>query len=124
MDTILKGIVLIFAGIGNLSFAIAIFVLLYGSYACFFIYMKITDKEKLGLPSTRARIGNLYADFETVNLMYEPQSVEYYSFVFYLRRGIFVLITFGLFNYPGIQIQAFLQLNIFYIIYVGHVTFY
>ena len=48
MDIMLKGVVLTVASVGNFIFAIAIFVLLYGSYACFFIYMKKTDKEKLG----------------------------------------------------------------------------
>ena len=124
MDTLLKVTVITISSIANLTIGGGIFVLLYGQYACFFVYMKITDKEKLDLPSMRARIGNLYADFETVNFMEQPQSIEYYSLFFFARRAVFVLISFALFAYPGLQIMAFLQLNIFYIIYVGHVTFY
>ena len=108
MDTILKVTVITVASIANLATGIGIFVLLYGQYTCFFIYMKITDKEKLDLPSMRARIGNLYADFEAVNLMDEPQSIEYYSLFFFARRAVFVMISFGLFAYPGLQIMAYL----------------
>ena len=118
MDTILVGVVLTVASISKFGFAIAIFIALYGSYTYFFWYMRKTSKVQLGLPSVRARFGNLYADFRTIDLQGNICKVEYYSFVFYLRRGIFVLITFGLFNYPGLQIMAFLQLSVFYIIYI------
>ena len=68
MDTILVGVALTFTSISKFASSIAIFIALYGSYAYFFWYMKKTSKVKLGLPSERARIGNLYADFRTVDL--------------------------------------------------------
>ena len=118
------GMILTFAGISKFASAIGIFIALYGSYACFFVYIKRSNRVKLGLPSMRARIGNLYADFRTTDLEGNVCKVEYYSLVFYMRRAIFVAISFGLFNYPGLQIMSMLQLSIAYIIYIGHVTFY
>lgn len=43
-----------------------------------------------------------------------------YPLVFLLRRTIFVLITFTLFKYPGIQINVFIYTSILYIIFITH----
>lgn len=43
-----------------------------------------------------------------------------YPIVFLVRRSIFVLITFGLFKYPGIQINVFIYTSLLYIIYITH----
>ena len=50
--------------------------------------------------------------------------MEYYSFFFYLRRAIFIVISFSLYPYPGLQVMAFLQLSIFYLIYIGSVDYF
>ena len=41
-----------------------------------------------------------------------------------MRRSIFVLITFSLFNYPGLQVQLMIYMTLLYIIYIGHQDFY
>ena len=43
-----------------------------------------------------------------------------YPIVFLLRRSLFVLITFSLFKYPGIQINVFIYSSLLYIIYITH----
>ena len=50
--------------------------------------------------------------------------IEYYSLVFHLRRTLFVATTFLLYNYPGLQVMFFMQTNILYMIYVGHIKFF
>ena len=41
-------------------------------------------------------------------------------FVFLFRRTLFVIITFGLFQYPGLQINVFIYTSLLYIIYITH----
>ena len=44
----------------------------------------------------------------------------WYTSIFLARRSVFVLITFALFDYPGIQIQAFQYISLLYLIYIHH----
>ena len=43
-----------------------------------------------------------------------------YPYIYLTRRSAFVLITFGLFRVPGIQINLFIYLSILYVIFIGH----
>ena len=76
-------------------------------------------RDELGKYSVRARIGPLY-----LGLRPDRDFVVSYSMVFILRRVVFVMITFALFNYPGIQIQMFIYVSLLYIIYIGHTYFH
>ena len=84
-----------------------------------FLYVMIKNRNDLGKPSVKARIGTLY-----LGLRPERDHVPSYSMVFILRRLIFVAITFALFNFPGIQIQVFTYVSILYIIYISHMYFH
>ena len=44
----------------------------------------------------------------------------FYPYMFFLRRSVFVLITFLLFTRPGIQINVLLYSSILYIIFITH----
>ena len=54
----------------------------------------------------------------------ETYKIEYYSLIFHLRRSLFVITTFTLYKYPGLQVMSFMQSNILYLIYVGHIPFF
>ena len=41
-----------------------------------------------------------------------------------MRRSLFVVITFVLFDYPGIQVQFMIYMTLLQIIYIGHQDFY
>ena len=73
-----------------------------------FCYMK-KHNDILDKPSTRDRIGNLYQGLKIMTVNKIPLAVEYYSLLFFLKRAIFILITFTLFNSPGLQVMAFLK---------------
>ena len=103
--------------------ACLIVVSLYGSYSAFFIYMR-RNRKILNRPSVRAKYGVLYDGFFPVGIYGDIKYIEYYSFTFFLRRAAFVGITFALISYPGLQVMAITQMNIFYLIYVGHIDFY
>ena len=69
---------------------------------------------KLPRPSTKKAIGTLYLsikDTDKVALAYTP--------IFMLRRLLFIAITFGMAEYPGLQIHLFSYLNLFYVMYLG-----
>ena len=84
-----------------------------------FLRVMMKYRKELGKPSVKDRIGTLY-----LGLRPERDYVVSYSMVFILRRIIFVIITFALFNYPGIQIQVFIYTSLLYIIYISHVYFH
>ena len=67
--------------------------------ACPFIFYRamMKNRGRLDVPSVKARIGTLY-----LGLRADKPHITSYSIVFILRRVIFVVITFGLFEYPGI----------------------
>ena len=100
-----------------------IIVAIYGIYFRFFQYMR-SNRESLDNPSMRAKIGSLYEPFETMKSEKEHYNVEYYSLVFHLRRSLFVLTTFMLYSYPGLQVMSFMQTSILYMVYVGHVPYF
>ena len=89
------------SGIASWSMACFIFIALYGSYIKFFVYMR-KNREILDRPSTRAKYGTLYDGFEPIDSSGEIKYIEFYSLTFFLRRGVFVMLTFTLFNYAGL----------------------
>ena len=64
-----------------------------------FLHIMLKYRQELGKPSVKDRIGTLYLGLRT-----DRDYVVSYSMVFILRRVVFMVITFTLFNYPGIQI--------------------
>ena len=62
-----------------------------------FLYILIVNQKKLGEPETKAKLGALYAGLKAAS---DPRVVSY-SFIFLIRRLLFVLLTFLIFNQPG-----------------------
>lgn len=50
--------------------------------------------------------------------------VTSYSFVFLLRRSLFVALTFVLYKQPGLQVQLNIYLTLMYLIYLGYADCY
>ena len=123
IDTFMIGFTLSFSIISQWIIAIFIFVAIYGCYTKFFMFMR-KNRGILDKPSTRAKYGVLYDGFEPISAHGEIRHVEFYSFTFFLRRAAFVAVTFALAQSAGLQVMAFMQMNILYLIYVGHIEFY
>ena len=62
-----------------------------------FYYNLNKNRAKLDVPSVKAKIGTLY-----LGLRADKEHIISYSMVFMGRRVVFVMITFLLFDYPGI----------------------
>ena len=73
-------------------------------------------QEDLDEEDIKQKIGSLY-----LGLKYDNEFTKIHCLVYMLRRSLFVLITFSLLKYPGIQIQVFIYTGILYIIYLNHV---
>ena len=54
-----------------------------------------------------------------LNMNHEKVSALAYSGIFFLRRAVFVFLTFGLSKYPHLQIQLFIALSVAYICYLN-----
>lgn len=72
-------------------------------------------RPRLHEEGVKKKIGNMYS---TVDPKYTGSL--YYNVVFLTRRSLYVLITYSLFNYPGIQIQSFIYVTLLYLIYLHH----
>ena len=123
VDTFLFGFALSFSVASKWATQIVILVAIYGCYAKCFVFMR-RNREILDRPSTRASYGVLYDGFEPISVLGEIRYVEFYSLTFFSRRAAFVAVTFALAYFPGLQVMAFLQMNIFYLIYLGHIEFF
>lgn len=65
------------------------------------------------------RFGTLYLG---LNAFWGP--VEWASFSFLLRRSCFVLLTYIMMSFPGIQVQIFCFMSVLYLIFVNHMNYY
>ena len=83
-----------------------------------FLAIMILNKENLHKKEIREKIGTLYNGLRPVS------SVAGHSFVFLIRRSVFVAISFLIFEDPNIQVQLFILLTLLYITYVNYSTFY
>ena len=96
-------------------------VFIHLAYIRFFMWVKEGRKEdRLYLYTTRMRIGALYSGLRT-DYKYR---VEWHSLVFFIRRSLFCIITFAMMSLSGVKVMCFIQLSIFYMIYVGYMNFY
>ena len=101
VDVLLAGFALTFIHVTKLAYAIFTFLSLYGLCAYLLIYMR-KNRDILDNPSTRNKIGNLYEGLQVTTINKTPLKIEYYSLFFFLKRAIFIMITFSLYNYPGL----------------------
>jgi ABC-type sugar transport system permease subunit len=83
-----------------------------------FFYFIMTHKRfrhRLEEPKIVGTIGTMYA-----TVVPRTKGSLMYNVVFLFRRSTFVLITFTLFEHPGIQIQAFIYSTLLYLIFLHH----
>ena len=86
-----------------------------------FLFSFIVWRNQANLEKTeiRDKIGTLYNGLKPRNT-----SVMLYSFIFLVRRSLFIAITFALFEHPGLQLLLMLQKTLFYIMYLGYAEFF
>ena len=92
-------------------------LLIFGLGPIMFALILKKNFSRLPRPSAKKEIGTLYLsikDTDKVALAYSP--------IFMLRRLLFIAITFGMFDYPGLQIHLFSYLNLFYVMFLGLVV--
>lgn len=77
------------------------------------------NRKNLANPEIKHKIGTLYSGLKA-----KDPKVMMHSFVFLLRRSVFIVITFLLFNDPGVQLLLMLKMTILYLIYLGYVGFF
>ena len=95
--------------------AITILALL-ASAPVVFALILYKNYENLNWLSIQKKFGSAYMGVYLESMDIYPLS---YSIIFQMRRMCFVLLTFALFNYPGIQIQVFIYTSVLYIIYLN-----
>ena len=101
-----------------IEMAPSLFILLFFNFMPYVFYKVLKNKkwtDRLHEEDVKKKIGTLYATVDP-----RHQGSRWYSIVFLVRRSAFVLITFTLFRYPGIQIQAFMYTTLFYLIYLHY----
>ena len=101
------------------SIAITILILTTLIPICFGIILYKNFKI-LNLLSVNKRFGSMYSGAYLDDSVY-PLT---YSIVYLVRRILFVLLTFSLRNYPGIQVQVFIFSSVLYIIYLNFSRIY
>ena len=72
------------------------------------------NRTNLSHPDAKQKIGSLYELHNS-----EKKHVATYPIVFLVRRSFFVMITFALYNYPGLQIQMMLYSTLIYLCYIS-----
>ena len=75
-------------------------ILLVVMILCPYVFLStlIVNRNKLGEPETKAKFGALYTGLKAAS---DPRVLSY-SFIFMIRRFLFVLLTFLIFDQPGI----------------------
>ena len=84
-----------------------------------FAFIVWSNRSTLDKLEVRDKIGTLYNGLKP-----KDRTVALYSFIFLVRRSLFIAITFALFEHPGLQLLLMLQKTLFYIIYLGYADFF
>ena len=95
-----------------------ILVALFYHYSKFFFLVE-REEEDLDDKNIKLRIGSLYQSLNA-----EDKNIKYYCFAFFLRRILFVALTFALFDFPGIQVLTFIYISVFNVGFLLHFDFY
>ena len=77
------------------------------------------NRDQLAALPVKKKIGALYDNFNP-----EKRWVTTYSIVFLTRRSFFVLVTYGLYHYPGLQVQLMTVSTMGYMCYIVQMSFY
>lgn len=84
-----------------------------------FAWVLRANKGNLGKDDIKNKIGALYFSF-----IPDKPYMGSYSVIFMLRRSFFVLITFGLYSYPSMQVECMLYSTMLYVCYISKMGFY
>jgi hypothetical protein len=85
-----------------------------GSSPIIFSLVLKLNYNRLARPSVKRAIGTIY-----LSIKENTKVALAYSSIFMLRRLVFIALTFGISDQPGLQIIFFSYLNLAYIIYLG-----
>ena len=77
------------------------------------------NKANLEKKEVKEKIGSLYLGLDGTK-----SKISSYASVFLLRRSIFVIFTFALFQFPELQALLMLCMSLMYIAYISHMYFY
>lgn len=77
------------------------------------------NRAKLGTPEVRSKYGELY-----LGLKPDKPGVVNHSFVFMVRRSLFIALTFALFDQPSLQVHLMIYMTVFYVMYLGYADFF
>lgn len=77
------------------------------------------NRANLSHPEVKQKIGSLYELHNSAK-----KYVSTYSIVFLVRRSFFVLVTFAMYNYPGLQIQIMMYSTLLYVAYISNMSFH
>ena len=98
---------------GGLSALIVIVITVAPFIFGIFLYKNIKNLQE---EDFERKFGSMY---QGVWLVENSKYAIGYSVVFLLRRLLFVILTFALFDFPGLQIQAFIWTSILYLVYLN-----
>ena len=84
-----------------------------------FVYILRANRPNLPYLPMQRRFGTLY-----LGLNSQEAQVEWYTFSFMLRRSFFVILTYSMMAFPGIQVQIFCFMTVIYIIFANHMRYY
>ena len=104
----------------KLTGALLSLIIIHFAYYHFFYWVREAyEEDRLYMHTTRVKISSLYE-----GLRDDKDFVEWNCLIFFLRRSLFILITFTLIEHPGIQVMIFMQVIIFQIIWIGHMDYF
>lgn len=88
-------------------------VIIFGVSPIIFGVVMYANMDNLDHPSIEKKIGTMY-----LGVWKSKGWGLTYSVVFLVRRTLFVILTFALYDQPGIQIQLFIYMSVLYMIYL------
>lgn len=105
-------------GTGFIVFASLMIAIFNGSIALIAVALW-RNRQNLNHEAVKSKIGALYELHDA-----QRPLVATYSVVFLARRSFFVMTTFVMYNYPGIQIEIMLCSTLGYLCYISQVRFH
>ena len=108
------------AGVSQ-GIAASILLLAYVSCPIFFALVLWANFENLDKELIQNKIGSMYTHVDLEDRQTYGLAL---NIVFLIRRTIFVVITFALYDHPSLQILLFIWTSVLYIAYLGHSRVY
>lgn len=103
---------------GQGLFAIGL-IFVFIAIPCLFSFVLWKNRENLNTLSMRNKIGTIYPGIVTDN-----DFALSYSIVYLVRRSLFCMFTFAMYEVPGLQVQLFSASSVAYMIYLNSTQFF